>query len=358
MAMRLRWGVCGTGAVAAKFVLGLAASDLGEVTLVASRTKERATEFARALRIDHAVEGYEPALRSGAIDAVYLATPPSEHLEQAVAALEAGVPVVVEKPFACTAAEARVIADTARRCGVFCMEGMWTRFLPAARRFRELVVGGALGEIRRVSGGLGFGYAADIGIGNFDAARGGGALRHLGVYPVSLGQWLFGSASEVLALGRIGRTGVDEDVSLSLRYPSGVLGSFHASLRSTGENDFRVVGTHGRLALRGPIYRPFGVSYTRSTPRGAPAIGIGRKAQLRERSAVQRLAQFAAWVTPEPFQPRPYAGNGYHYEAEEVARALSEGLTESPIMPLADSIAVAETLDLARQMITLDGGIR
>lgn len=360
MTMRLRWGVCGTGAVAAKFVLGLAASDTAEVTLVASRSRERAGVFAQALGIAQAVEGYEAALRSGSIDVIYLATPPSEHLNQAVAALEAGVPVLVEKPFATSAAEARAIADTARRCGVFCMEGMWTRFLPAAQRLRELVADGMLGEVRQVSGSLGFGYAGDSDSGNFDPVRGGGALRHLGVYPVSLAQWLFGSASDVSALGRMGRSGVDEEVSLSVRYSSGVLGSFQASLRSTGVNDFHVTGTHGSLALRGPIYRPYGISFKRSTPRGASGAptGLGKKEQLRERTIVQRLAQFSGFVMPAPFQPRLYTGNGYHYEAEEIARVLSEGLTESPIMPLADSIAVAETLDLARQMMTIDGGAR
>lgn len=349
--MSFRWGIFGTGAVAAKFVAGLSAARDARVAWVASRSQASADAFAGALGIGRAVEGYTEAVRAGGVDAIYIATPPALHLPHALAAIEAGIPVLVEKPFALDAAEARRIADAARTAGVFCMEGMWTRFLPAARRLRDLAASDAIGEIRQASGSFGFANRVDPANGNFDPARGGGSLAHLGVYPVSLGQWLFGNPVELRALGRIGETGVDEEAAVVLRYGNGVIASFHSSLRAAAANDFRLIGTHGSLALDGPLFRPHGVAHVRTVPRDAPRPGLSAKALLRERGSVQRLAQFAARWRPARARAWPYAGNGYHYEAEEVARCVAAGTMESPDMPLADSIAVAETLDQIRAAI-------
>jgi len=353
--MSFRWGVFGTGAVAAKFVADVSATPGTTVAMVASRTQAGADAFARAFGIGSAIEGYEVAARPGGVDAVYIATPPSEHLAHARFALAAGLPVLVEKPFARTAVEARELATAAREAGVFCMEGMWTLFLPAAQRLRELVGSGEIGEVRQLNGSLGFANQVDPAAGNFDPGRGGGALAHLAIYPVSLGQWLFGSPTQVRALGRVGETGVEEEVTCSLRYSAGVLASFHASLRSTARNSFEVLGTHGSVEFSGPIYRPSGVVLARSEPRSTPRAGFGRSAQLREHGAVQRLAQVADTWAPHRAQPRFYSGNGYRHEAVEVARCITEGLKESPVMPLDESIGVAETLDRIRAELATDG---
>lgn len=347
--MTFRWGIFGTGAVAAKFVAGLRSST-STVGFVASRSTESAHRFASAFGIERALEGYESAARVADVDAIYIATPPSEHLRHALACLEHGTPILVEKPFASSADEARQIAEAARSAGVFCMEGMWTRFLPAALRLREVVHGGAIGEVRLMSGSLGFANQVDPASGGFDRERGGGALAHLAVYPISLGQWLFGAPAEVRALGRIGSTGVDEDVSITLRYDSGVLASVHASLRVQAAQDFRVSGTHGSIAFGGPIYRPHSVFLNRSTPRRTPRADLTRAAQVREGGVVQRLAQLAG-ILPQTPRPTFFRGNGYQYEAAEVVRRVSNGELESPTMPLSDSVAVAATLDAARESL-------
>ena len=347
-----RWAVFGTSAIAAKFVAGLAAAADARAVLVASRSLASAQAFARAFGIDRVVAGYDGAARAGGFDAVYIATPPAFHRDHGLACIAAGVPVLIEKPFAADAGEAAEIAAAARAAGVFAMEGMWTRFLPAARALREQVAEGAIGEVRQVSGSLGFAKAVDAADGDFDPVRGGGAVAHLGVYPLSLGQWLFGSPLTVAAAGRIGATGVDEEAAMLLTYPTGVVARFAASLRSP-MSDFTVSGTAGSLALAGPIFRPHGLAALRTAPRHRGAADFGRKARLRENGTVQRLVQLAdrfgargSRVTAYPF-----TGNGYHYEADEVARCVAAGLTESPIMPLADSLAVAATVDAVRAAI-------
>ncbi len=352
-----RWAVFGTGMVAAKFVAGLAAARDAQAVLVASRSLDTAQGFAGALRIPRAVAGYAEAAGAGGYDAAYIATPPAQHRDHALACIAAGVPVLIEKPFASSAGHAAEIAAAARAAGVFAMEGMWTRFLPAAQALKAQVEGGAIGDVRSVGGALGFSKQPDVTDGDFDPARGGGALAHLGVYPLSLAQWLFGTPVTVAAHGRLGETGVDEDAALLLDYPGGVNGHFAASLRAP-MSDFTVFGTGGSLALAGPVFRPHGVAALRVTARRRAAAGFGRKAALRESGPVQRFAQLGdrLGLRGPRITAHPFAGNGYHYEADEVARCVRAGLTESAVMPLADSLAVADTLDRARAMI--HGGSR
>ncbi len=346
-----RWAVFGTGSIAAKFVAGLGVSDARAV-LVASRSAASAQAFAAAFGIPCAIGGYDDAAAAGGFDAAYIATPPAFHRDHALACLAAGVPVLIEKPFAADAGQAGEIAAAARAAGVFAMEGMWTRFLPAAAALRDRLAANAIGEVRQIGGSLGFSKAVDAADGDFDPARGGGAAAHLGVYPLSLGQWLFGTPVDVAAVGRIGATGVDEEAAMVLTYPNGVVARFAASLRSPA-SDFTVAGTNGSLAFAGPIFRPHGLAVLPASPRRRGTPDFGRTARLRETGAVQRLVQLADRLGARGAKVAayPFTGNGYHYEADEVRRCVAAGLGESAVMPLADSVAVATTIDAVRAAI-------
>lgn len=344
--MSFRWGIFGTGTISAKFVAGLAAANDAQAVMVASRSAESARAFAGAFGIAEARAGYAEAAAAGGVDAVYIATPPALHAEHARLCLEAGIPVLVEKPFATSVAEAEAISDAASSSGVFAMEAMWTRFLPAAQALKERIAAGGAGEVRLLAGSFGGSAVPEPTNANFDPARGGGALAQLGVYPVSLAHWLMGPPTEVEAMGTIGATGVDEDVAMTLRFAGGAIGSFFASLRAPAPNDFRVMGTEAMIATRGPIFRPYGLLTHAERPkrRGGPDYSF--KAKLREHGAVQWLVQLAGISSRRGgrFESFRYSGNGYHYEADEVARCVRAGARESTIMPLAESIAVAKTL--------------
>lgn len=355
---RFRWGIFGTGSVSAKFAAGLKQLGDAEVAMVASRGQEQAEAFAAAFGASNAIAGYGAAAAAapGLVDAIYIATPPALHLEHALACIQAGIPVLIEKPFALDADAAQTIVAAAREAGVFCMEAMWTRFMPALTRLKTMIDDGAIGEPRMIAGSFGISNVVDPAYGNFDPARGGGALAHLGLYPISLGQWLFGTPVEVHGAGRIGETGVEEDAAIALRYASGVVGSFHASLRAPAANDFAVHGTHGSLTLTGPLYRPWGIERRFATPRAQPKAGLSRKALVKEGDLYQRLVRLREKLRPAGKSTAlPFAGNGYHYEAAEVAACVRAGSTESAIMPLGDSIAVAATLDALRAQIEAGG---
>ncbi len=350
---RFRWGIFGTGAVSMKFVAGLAAARNAEASFIASRSLEKAQQFATGMGISRAIAGYAQAAAAGGVDAIYIATPPSEHLHHALMCIDEGIPVLVEKPFTFSAAEAQQIAAAARAKSVFAMEAMWTRFLPAARAMHEKLAARCVGDVRLLSGSFGTSQTPVLANGMFNPALGGGALAHLGAYPLSLAQWLFGAPTRVNVVGTIGSSGVDEDVAFQLHYSTGVLGSFFVSLRAWAPDDFHVMGTDGMLSVRGSIVRPHGLTLTKQSPRAPEQAQFGWKSKLRQHPAVHQLAQRMDRSSRSRGQRLDfrYAGNGYHYEADEVSACIARGARESDIMPLADSIAVATTADAIRAAI-------
>ena len=303
--------------------------------------------------VGRAIAGYAEAAAEGGVDAIYVATPPSEHAAHALLCIEAGIPVLVEKPFASSAADALRVAEAARSNSVFAMEAMWTRFLPAAQAMRDKLAARSVGDVRLVAGNFGTSQAPDRANGIFDPALGGGALAHLGAYPLSLAQWLFGSPALVQAMGTIGSTGVDEDAAFQLRYPGGVIGSFFVSVRAWAPDDFQVLGTEGMIGVRGSIVRPYGLDVSHEAPRRPEEPQFGWRARIRQHALVHYVAQRtgrSSRIRGKRLDYR-YAGNGYHYEADEVRACVERGAGESAVMPLNDSIAVASTADMIRKAI-------
>lgn len=350
---QFRWGIFGTGAISAKFVAGLAAAQGASAAFVASRSREKAERFAAALGIPRAIQGYAEAASQGGVDAIYIATPPSEHAAHALMCIEAGIPVLIEKPMAFTAADAIRISEAARTRSVFAMEAMWTRFLPAAQAMREKVQQRAVGDVRWVTGNFGTSQIPEPANGMFNPALGGGAVAHLGAYALSLGQWLFGTPTLVQAIGTLGPSGVDEDAAFQLLYGNGVIGSFFVSLRAWAPDDFQVLGTEGMLGVRGSIVRPYGLYLSRQSPRGYEEAQFGWKARLRQHGLVHDIAQRTGRSSRSrgTLLNYRYAGNGYHYEADEVRACVARGAIESKTMPLDDSIAVAATAEAIRNTL-------
>jgi predicted dehydrogenase len=345
-----RWGIFGTGAVARKFVLGLRAAPDMRATIVASRRADNARKFAAGLGLAAAATWHEAA--AAEVDAVYIATPPTEHAAHALLCLEAGKPVLIEKPFTASAADARAIIEAATAKNLFCMEAMWTRFLPLTRRLKAMIGEGVIGEPRALSGAFCAADVPDASKNLFNPATGGGALLHRSVYPLSLACHLLGPVADVAGTARIGDTGVDEDVALSLRHASGALSTVRASLRAAAPLDLVVSGTAGTIRLDPPIFRPFRMHVFRTTPRAGEGSG-GRFDSLKEggllQGAQQRLGPLVRLLRGGGrSEMHFYGGNGYHHQAEEVRARIKAGERESPIMPLAESLHIIEVMERAR----------
>src|ERR1700753_636073 len=181
----VRWGLLATGGIAHDFATNLAYLPGAEIVAVGSRTQPSADAFGDEFNIPHRHGSYQALVNDPDVDAVYVSTPHPGHHDAALLAINAGKAVLVEKPFAMDAAQAREMIDAARDQGTFLMEAMWTRFLPHIARVREILAAGTLGDVVYLTAEHGQWFAPDPQFRLFAPELGGGALLDLGIYPVS-----------------------------------------------------------------------------------------------------------------------------------------------------------------------------
>lgn len=310
--MTIRWGIAGPGRIAATMAAEFAHVDGAELVAVGSRSADRAALFAERFAIPQAYGSYAD-LFAADLDAIYLATPHGQHAEIALAAIEAGKALLIEKAFTTTVADTTAVIDAARDRGVFVMEAMWTRFLPAISHLRGLVGSGALGEIRAVYGDLLAFREFDPDDRLFNPALGGGAVLDLGVYVLSFTQQFLGSPELVYAVGGMYPNGVEGEAGILLGWPDGRYATQAIGFTAPGPGRQVVAGTKGWVEVK---------------PR------------------FHRAAELSVHLQGEPTQELsfPKIGTGYAHELIHVGECLAAGLTESPVMPLADTLAVQELM--------------
>ncbi|GEC25741.1 MULTISPECIES: Gfo/Idh/MocA family protein [Pseudonocardia] len=311
--MTVRWGVVGPGRIAEMVVRDFTHVPDAEVVAVASRSAERAGAFASRHGIGRTHTGYRAILDDPEVDVLYIATPHPQHRAVALAAIEAGKAIMVEKAFTVSSVATREIAAASRRTGVFAMEAMWTRFFPAVVRLRELLADGAIGEVRSVQADLGVRNLTDAGDRYLAPELGGGALFDLAVYPISFAQMVLGEPSVIAATGALGPTGVDLEESILLGWPDGRSAALQASLRCAMPGSARVIGTDGWIEVPPRFHHP------------------------------DRIELHRHGAEPEEIV-LPATGGGYAHEIAEVTARVAAGEQESPVMPLADTIAVQDVM--------------
>ncbi|WP_030168431.1 Gfo/Idh/MocA family protein [Spirillospora albida] len=310
----VRWGILGTGGIAAVFTEDVLRLPDHEVAAVGSRSAGTAEDFAARYGIGRAHGSYGDLAADEGVDVVYVATPHPMHYEPARLCLEAGRAVLVEKPFTTRAADAESLAALARERGVFAMEAMWTRFNPLVRRIRDLVADGAIGDVTAVYADFSIAAEFDEGHRLWSADLGGGALLDLGCYVLSFTWPLLGAPASVQATASPAPTGVDANTGILLGYDSGAVALLHCGLRGDSPHAATVVGTRGRIDVAPPFYRPASMTVVRA----------GRDPET-----------VTAGVD----------GHGYTYQAQEVARCLRAGRTESPLMPLDETVEILRTVE-------------
>jgi predicted dehydrogenase len=281
---------------------------------VGSRSQSSADAFADRFGVPLHFDSYEALIDCDQVDVIYVATPHPMHFANAMLALEHDKPVLVEKAFTMNAAEARELVATARAKGLFLMEAMWTRFLPHVRAVRAMVNEGALGEIVTVEADHGQWFADDPTSRIFDPTLGGSALLDLGVYPVSFASMLLGPPERLTALVDPAFSGVDAQASMLFGYAGGAQAVLTCTLRASSANRASISGTTARIEIDGVFYAPSSFS-------------------LISRNGGEERFDY------------PSPGRGLYYQAQEVARCLREGRTESDVMALDESIAIMATMD-------------
>ena len=309
----IRWGILGTGSIAKSFAKGLTALPDAKLVAVGSRRQETADAFGDTFGVPNRYASYEALVNAPEVDAIYVATPHTLHCENTILCLNAGKPTLCEKPFSVTLAEAEAMVATARERGVFLMEAMWTRFFPLMKEFRRLLRDGAIGEPHILSTDFGFRAGLNPDGRLFDPRLGGGALLDVGVYCVSMGSMVFGTANRVVSMANIGATGVDEQSAFVLGHANGGLSVLYTAIRTNTPQEAVLLGSEGSIRVHNRWWVPNAMTLQRAG--GSP----------------ERL-------------DFPHENNGYQFEAAEVMRCLRERRRESEIMPLDESVAVIRTM--------------
>ena len=225
----IRWGILATGGIAHAFAHDLALQPDCEIVAVGSRSQASADAFGDEFGVPHRHASYQALVRDPDVDAVYVSTPHPGHHDAALLAINAGKAVLVEKPFAMDAAQAREMIDAARERGTFLMEAMWTRFLPHIARIREILAAGTLGDVVYLTAEHGQWFPQDPQFRLFAPELGGGALLDLGIYPVSFASLVLGAPARITAVSNPAFTGVDATTSMIFQYDSAA----HAVLTTT-----------------------------------------------------------------------------------------------------------------------------
>jgi predicted dehydrogenase len=322
MPKSVRWGILGPGGIARAFANGLKAAPGATLAAIGSRSQAKSEAFAKEFGAARAHGSYEALAADPGVDAIYIATPHPMHLAAATLCLERGKAVLCEKPITVNAGEAEQLIAVARRKKAFLMEAMWTRFLPAIAQVRAWLKDGAIGEPRMLSADFGFRCGGEPTSRLMAPDLAGGGLLDVGVYTVALASMVFGGApKEVRALAHLGATGVDEQNAMACSWPAGQLAVLTSAVRTSTAQEARIYGTAGSIHVPGFWHA-----------RSATLHRDGKPAE-----------------TAEP----PFEGNGYNYQAVEVARCLEQGLTESPVIPLDESLAIQRTMDEARRQFGL-----
>ncbi len=316
----LRWGILATGGIAHAFTNDLTTAGL-TVAAVGSRSIESAERFASEHGIPRAHGSYEDLAGDPDIDIGYVATPHPSHAENAILLLQAGKHVLVEKPFTLTEAEAAAVRDVAAERGLLVMEAMWTRYLPHMVRIRELLAEGALGEIRAVTADHTQQISDDPAHRLNALELGGGALLDLGIYPISFAWDILGAPTSIIASGRLGETGADTEVATVFTHRGGALSSTLSSSRAVGANTAHIIGTTARIDIDRVWYTP--TSFRLTAPDGTV------------------LESYESQVD----------GRGMQYQALAAEALVASGLTDSDLLPIAESVAIMGTLDEVRRII-------
>ena len=309
MVGKIRYGVAGLGHIAQVAVLPAFAHAKRNSTLraIISSDREKLSKvgdrYAVPLRVGY--DQLEHALAE--IDALYIATPNTEHADLAVRAAHAGVHVLCEKPLATSDAECLQIIQSCREANVKIMTAYRLHFEPLTIEVLERVRSGSIGEPRYFSSS--FSMLAKPGNIRTRSETGGGTLYDIGIYCINAARMVFGSEpTQVFAYSidgaRSGFDHVDDTTSALLKFEGDRLATFTSSFAAADVSSFRIVGTEGDIHME-PAYEyaePLAYTITRDGKR------TRRRGRKRDQFAAE-LLYFSDCIL-ENREPEPSAEEG------------------------------------------------
>lgn len=314
---KLRVGIIGAGWIADKMAEALSPLDEAEVLAIASRSLEKARQFADERGISRAYGSYEELVEDPDVDLVYVATPHSHHYPHARLALQHGKPVLVEKAFTANAREAEALLTLAHERHLFITEAIWTRYMPLSMKVKEIMDSGIIGEPRILTATLCYEMEQKERIIRPDLC--GGALLDLGVYVLNFARMYFGTdIVRTVTNCHLGPSGMDMMESISLSFRDGRMANLQAGCLTLNDRQGIISGKEGYI-------------------------------RIDNVNCPERIEVWRNYELVEVYERPEGMVNGYEYQVLECKRCLEAGLTESPMMPHEETLSIMQQMDALRK---------
>ena len=315
---KIKWGILSTGWIAHKFATALQVADNSEIYAVGSRNIQTAKKFANEFGIPKAYGSYQELVSDPNVDVIYIATPHNLHLENTLLALDHRKHVLCEKPMGVNLKEATTMIAKAKEKKLFLMEAMWSRFLPNIIRTKELVDSGEIGKVKLMTAFFSIKSENGPEHRHYNLDLCGGTILDTGIYNVFLSLLLLGKPKAFSAIAGLSEQGGDNTCSYTFKYDNDTLAVMYSSFLANPAIVAEIHGDKGKIFLEHLWFCP-------------------GKVKVTYNDGTEKIFDFDV------------KSNGYEYEAEEVARCILAGKTESSLMSWSDSIRLITMLDAIRK---------
>lgn len=312
------WGIIGLGNIAHHFVKDLALVPSALLYAVASRSEEKAKEFAQDYSAVQYYSNYEALLEDPKVEVVYIATPHSSHAHWSLAAIKAGKHVLCEKPLGMNLAEVVKITQAAQDNKVFLMEALWTRFNPSIQEIVTKIKENTIGDIQYIQADFGF-YAMDKAPTSrvLDASLGGGSLLDIGIYPIFLAYLMLGMPKNIMASATYSEHGTEIQTAMIFEYER-AKAVLYSGFTSKSSMVAQISGSDGLITIDSRWHETQGYS-------------------LEKEGAIESYLN-------------PTTGRGYAHEIAAVQQSIENGTLEQPEWTHKNSIDLASLLDQVQRL--------
>ena len=309
-------GIIGAGTIAHKMAETVTKSGIANMYAIASRSIDKAREFAAIYNIPKAYGSYEEIAADADIYLIYIATPHSRHYEDCMLCIENGRNVLCEKAFTANAIQAKKLLEIAKEKNVFITEAIWTRYIPMRFVLDEILESGIIGEISSLTANLGYDLSMLDRLQLPELA--GGALLDLGVYTLNFAVMAFGKdIAQIKSTCTLNKHGVDMNNSIIIKYKDGKTALLHSNFNAKTDRMGIIYGSKGRIEFKN-INNCEGI-----------------KVILNNDEVID--------------YPVPPQVSGYEYEVISSLKAIKENRLECDEMPHSETIFIMELMDSLRK---------
>ena len=318
---KIKWGIVGCGNIANKFSNDLALIEDAQITAVASRSMQKAKDFAKMHNAKVAYGNYDDLFSDKNIDIVYIATPHTSHAELSIKAMESGKHVLCEKPLALNATDAKAMIEASKETNHFFMEALWTRFNPSIVAIKKVIDEGEIGQVKFINANFSFKFNKGLDSRTIDLNLGGGAILDIGIYPAFLSYLFLGTPKDILAKSIFHEiTKCDMQTSMIFSYDD-AQASLYSGFETNSDMIARIQGTEGQIYIHKTWHLAEGYTLVKNDE--------------------------------EQIFDLPTKGMGFTYEIEECHKCLQEKKIESKIWSHQNSLDLISILDLVRKQVGL-----